>query len=325
MLAIVDHAPGQPGMMLAPISPARSRVGPTVPRPAEGRIGPGEPLVNGLKRLLRAEIDGARSELANLTPNGAARTIHLVRRRLKRARTIARLLRPTLGAPARALGTILRDAGRALAGPRDALVLAETARETARRLQGQEGIALLDRIAEEEAHRAAVDARHAVNVATARKLLAEAKRRLPALGTGTGGPVPVIDRVAGAYCRARKGWRHAARSADIEALHDWRRRVQARLHVVRLFADQWPEPGRRRERRLDRLSEILGRDHDLAMLAARLPETGAATATIRSAIERRHVRLVAKAFALAGSLFEEKPRVIRRAWRVALAERRPLI
>jgi hypothetical protein len=116
------------------------------------------------------------------------------------------------------------------------------------------------------------------------------------------------------YGRARRAFRAATDEPSTEALHEWRKRVKDRLHAARLFAERWPERRARDEPRLDRLGDLLGRDHDYAVLAERLPERSGPARRLACRLERKRATLRRRAFKLGARLFGEKPKRVRRAW-----------
>lgn len=278
-------------------------------------LAPREPAARGLLRLLAQEVSAARDEVAAVTPASAAMRVHRARKRLKKARTIVRLLRPVLGGHAALLASAVRRAAHALAGSRDATVLADTADAMARRLDDGDERAVLVDLAAHVRTTARHDAHPNADLANARAALAAAAGRLKRLRVSAEGEMIVRERVAATYRKARKLWRVAEDRPEVEVLHDWRKRVKDRLHVVRLFSRRWPEPIGRREAKLDRLGEILGHDHDLALLDEALPR-GAVADRVRGHIATRRRRLAEKAFQLAGEVFAEKPNAVAAAWDV---------
>ncbi|WP_166443632.1 CHAD domain-containing protein [Rhabdaerophilum calidifontis] len=312
----------------APANAARPRGrtrSPPKPKPAKALLRAPPPalrrhedIARGLVRLLKTEIAAARALLAAQAAQSTPLVIHAARRRLKRARAIVRLLRPVPEADAPALAAMLRDASKALAGARDASVLAETAETLARRIARPAEEALLASIADHARMEAARLGQAGPGPGRAARRLRAAERHVGARLAVPGRPAPpsalILPRLATIYRRARKGWRRAQAAPDAETLHEWRRRVQDRLHLARIFARRWPERKPPRESRLDRLSEVLGRDHDLAVLAARIPADHAAAPAIQAAIADRHRQLARKALKLGGTLFGGKSGPRRRAW-----------
>jgi CHAD domain-containing protein len=280
---------------------------------AEARLDPAEPALAGLLRVLGVEIAAARADLARLGRRASPELVHQVRKRLKKARSILRVVKPTLGAEAAPLGSFLREAAHRLAGQRDATVLASTAKTLARKLGKGRGRRILREIAEAADRRDDAGA-DATQVGHAAAALAEAAARLATVEVRD--EAVFAARLARVYGKARAGFRAARKSPDAETLHEWRKRVKDRLHMARLFDGRWPEPAKPRPKKLDRLGEWLGDDHDLAMLADALPAKGAKK--LRRAIGARRKRLAEKSFDLATELFATRPAKVRDAWRAGL-------
>src|SRR5690606_38620697 len=90
------------------------------------RIGGDEAIGGALIRLLADDVAKAREGLAGEGP--ADIRIHRARQRLKRARSLLRVLRPALGRPAERLKDGLAGSARMLSGARDADAAAASAR-----------------------------------------------------------------------------------------------------------------------------------------------------------------------------------------------------
>ena len=120
------------------------------------RIGRHEKIGKALRRLLIEDIAGARSCLAGDAP--AEVRVHRARQRLKRARSLLRVLAPSIGPGAREQKRAIAAAARLLAGARDADAAASSARGLRAIVTDGDGAGLdrvvvaLDREAE-EAHR----------------------------------------------------------------------------------------------------------------------------------------------------------------------------
>lgn len=252
-------------------------------------LRPGEPFAEGLQRVMLGQLDAAIELLedyhgAAARAEGTEHTGHETRKTLKRLRALLALLRDELGGKRYAReNAALRDCARRLAGARDAEVMVGT-------LEG-----LIERHPERLAHSPAVRALRA-------HLLAE---RDAATASGIGDPhlraavagelravrarverwelrprgfkllAPGLERL---YRQGRRGLRTARRGGSVEALHTWRKRVKDLRYVAETL-DRGGKSGtggagaggasqqiRRVARRTDRLGEVLGEEHDLALL-----------------------------------------------------------
>lgn len=267
----------------------------------------GETLAEGLKRVLIGEIVTAREALADpAIPREEA--IHRVRRRLKRARSIFYVVEEVPGANREARAIQARDTARLLAGVREADVAAVEARRILARTEGRDVAAaglLVERLETEraEAHRrlpplekvaerlraSEADARSLPDRFEAGRLLAEA--------------------LLGCYRRGRRDWRELGDGFTVETLHDWRKRVKQRRHLSALVPVETSVTSRSIQHDLEDLGEILGEEHDLAILQDRLEtddrllRVREGRAAIVDLVARRRRKLTKKALELGEELY----------------------
>ncbi len=297
-------------------------------RKVHAALRKGEPLAEGLRRVILEQLQLA-VELLEAYPGGAGEeTVHEIRKALKRVRALTRVLRNELGAKRYAReNDAVRDSARRLAGARDAEVILIT-------LDG-----LLERNPGRLAHSGAVRALRAQLMAE-REAAAERGIRDPQLRAAVAGDLravtarverwklrerrrklltPGLDRV---YRRGRQGLRTARRGGSARELHIWRKHVKD----LRYAAETLDRRGksfahaRRVAREADRLGEILGEDHDLALLHRAVRERRALFAGERKtrkrllkAIARRRKRLHRRALREGERLYRRKPkRFVRR-------------
>jgi CHAD domain-containing protein len=80
---------------------------------------------------------------------------------------------------------------------------------------------------------------------------------------------PGLERV---YRRGRRAMQNATASPTDTLLHNWRKRAKYLRHQIEALNVLDPAPLSRREGRLETLTDLLGDDHDLAVLTYRLTE-----------------------------------------------------
>ena len=91
------------------------------------RLESGEPFAEGVARIARGRIDHALDELSGNTESSPEDAVHGARKDLKKLRSLLRLVRDDLGGKVyRREMAVFRDAGRELAGVRDADVMLAT-------------------------------------------------------------------------------------------------------------------------------------------------------------------------------------------------------
>jgi CHAD domain-containing protein len=284
---------------------------------------PNAPVQKDLRRIALAQINGA---LGKIDDHGLASdvVVHEVRKSCKKLRALVRLVRPCF-AEYRVENAAFRDAAAILSPLRDATVLIETYDRlmaafdaeieraafapVRRRLTVRQKT--LDR-SDSSADRKLGDVRDLLLAARARvtqwKLSAD---DFPALRDGLGKT----------YKSARKRMKDAGRSTDTEALHDWRKYVKYHAYHARLIEPVWPANMQAHRQTADRLNDLLGEHHDLAVLDNLLrhapDEFGRAVdlAALRSLVNKRQARLADQSFALGARLFAEPADQLARRWR----------
>jgi len=246
------------------------------------RLGlePRESLADALPRMALGQLDLAIELLSSRVAATDAKTVHETRKALKRLRAMLRVLEHELGKRAYAReNRALRDIAQRLSSARDAQVMLTTLdrliarqprklgrRRSVRQLRGR----LL-------AERTQMQQLTLNDPATRTALLAELHACRARIATwelrqhnGIQLVEPDLKRL---YQQGRKRYRKVlrGRGEQITAMHQWRKRVKDLRYAAEILqhrhAPQSLEP---LVRRADALSELLGEDHDLAVLSERL-------------------------------------------------------
>lgn len=267
----------------------------------------GESLHHAIKRMAHAELDDARAALRE--PSG----VHEARTALKKARALIRLVAPEVGGPAHVAYDELRALGRKLSLVRDAEVLLATfervRRATARPRDPE--LAAARQALEALLRKRETGLRAADRRAAAAKLArtrdevarwAPASDRWPALRRG------LVD----GYRRSRRRMRAAYAEETSAAFHAWRRAVKSHRYQIQALEPLWPAELGAQRRGLEKLGDLLGEEHDLAVLADALREERTCFADgdtcnhFMATVERRQRELRALARPLGERLFAEK-------------------
>jgi CHAD domain-containing protein len=300
--------------------------------PRRPALLPREPIAEGLRRVVLEQLDLAIELLETYPSERMAQpvassqpgdTVHEIRKALKRLRALLRLLRDELGAKRHAReSTALRDCGRRLAGARDAEVMLGTLDSLIARDQSHlaRSAAVLGLRAQLLAERNAAAA-HAIGDARVRGEVLEELRAVRARAQRWElrhrGFKLVAPGLEGIYRRGRVRMRTARRRHSAEALHVWRKRVKELRYVTETLdrGGKRYKPVRRVARRADRLGEMLGEEHDLALLEARVRERSRQFAGERKArkrllklIARRRTQLRKRALREGERLYRRPPR-----------------
>jgi CHAD domain-containing protein len=241
---------------------------PEIERTAVGkarfRVMEGEPLAAAMKRILIGEILEAHRVLEDRTV-GRDEAVHGARRHMKWMRSIWYVLDTVPGANRDARRAQIRDTARLLAGARDADVMAAEARRLLARADGRAHTASLRLVERLEAEARAAHA-EAPPIATVLSRLRAAEADARSLPTRFEAGRLLADGLVASYRRGRRDWRAIDDGASTEALHDWRKRVKRRRHLSALVPVANPATTRAIQADLDDLGEILGEEHDLALL-----------------------------------------------------------
>lgn len=261
-----------------------------------------------LRRIATEQLDGALAALGTADED-LERSVHGVRTATKRMRALLRLLRAAFPGYAQANAALRTLAGR-LAEVREAQVLLTTFDDIAD--GGGKAIAALRAEFEAEEQAAAQRVRGAVLEETRAGLVAlrdaSSGWRLERSGFGA------LRKGLGRTCRKAVKLMGEAEGGDIETFHEWRKHIKDHGFQVRLLSDIDPSLGARGEM-LGRLGTLLGEQHDLCALEARLQ--GRREKPLRrlekTATERRHV-LEKEALKLGAVLFEEPCKSRLRRW-----------
>ncbi|MCE2448748.1 MAG: CHAD domain-containing protein [Candidatus Latescibacteria bacterium] len=289
----------------------------------EYRLKQGERVPAGVRRMAAGQLDKALVHLG-CQDGERDKHIHEARKATKRLRALVRLVRGDLGDEVYALeNQCYQGAGQRLSGLRDATVLVETldrlveslGKDVPKSRFAQVRSWLVER--RDRAYGQVDSIDRAVQEVIAE--LAPARERLEHWNLqrqGWGGIRVGVQRI---YARGRRDF--AAAYA-----HDWRKQVKYLWYHTQILENIWPSVMQAWAEELDQLGELLGQDHDLAVLRttvlAEFPRAGV-TATLL-ALERRigevRARKQSEARLLGERIYLERPseftRRLRGYWRV---------
>ena len=233
----------------------------------------GESAQEGVRRIAHEQLGSAIANLSKASPH-QDKPIHEARKSLKRLRALVRLVRGELGDQVyRRHNECMRDAARELAGLRDAAALREALDELLAWLGKRAPPSRFKPIA------AWLASRHANHFEGGAEQLGQ-------LTASVGRRLQTLDAEVDEWPRRHDGWQ--ALSAGLrrvfvrgreeyagvlwrptdEALHGWRKRVKYLRYHHQLLQPVWPEVMDTAIQQTDELGELLGMDHDLAVLTA---------------------------------------------------------
>jgi CHAD domain-containing protein len=275
------------------------------------RLDLGVPVPQAVRAAAAEQLADAVHQLT--AEKDPVRAVHEARKDLKKVRSLLRLSRcGMLGGERREVNARLRDIAAQMAGARDADVMVATAGRLHERFAGQlpaTDFALVQqRFAE---HASAAEVPDGVVDALRDELAAVERWNLVGVGRRE-----LIMGAALAYARGRDEFRAVRREPEVEALHEWRKRVKDLWYHAKLLEAAWPPMLAAYGEEAHALSDLLGDDHDLGILAERIaaeewPGTVDAEA-LEGLCHQLREELQEQAFELGRRLYAEKPKAFAR-------------
>jgi CHAD domain-containing protein len=234
-------------------------------------IAPKHSGTGALRRVARHYVRKAAEELA--TAPMSDDVVHGARKDLKKSRAALRLLRDALG---RSLyqreNALLRAAAHTLNAARDAKVLVQTLESLCKahaRLQELPIVKQLSReLREQEAHLQQLSTEPS-QLAPARQALGQVCDHFEDWSVGRHGWSVLGPGIRRIYRNGRRAVPAAKPHRSDTALHEWRKQVKYLRYALRMLSPMDHQELSALEHQAERLSDCLGRSHDLAVLAAR--------------------------------------------------------
>lgn len=287
------------------------------------RLKPDKTVQKNIRRIAREQIDKALGEI-NDPELDRHEAIHQVRKRCKKLRGLLRLVRPELGKVYQRENARFRNIARNLAGMRDEQSMVEALERLLSTLEDNERGFYDPVLSALRTKRNAVAASTrqdpASLLADARQALEKARKitdswRLSASGFKA---VHGFDKT---YKRGRMALSNAYQTKATDDFHEWRKRVKYHSHHLQLLGPLWPRVNRAWQNESRTLADILGNDHDLALLDALLESDSGQLAEnqTRQSLqiiirkEQRHLRK--QAWKIGQRLYAESPGAFRKRWK----------
>jgi CHAD domain-containing protein len=274
------------------------------------RLKKREAVPEGIARIAYGRIDHALDELQGKSESSAEEAVHEARKDMKKLRALLRLVRGEIGDKTfRRESACFRDAGRELAGVRDADVMLATLADLEERygdeLPAEAAGGLRTALEAHKIRTTGGTRRQAAKPAIA--ILREARGRVDDWPLEHDGFEAVEDGLRRIYRQGRRAWRTAAEEPSTENLHEWRKRVKDHWYHVSILERAWPPVMEALADETHELSDRLGDDHDLAVLLAWSDEHAPA-AELEGLVARRRRELQDDAFAYGSRLYADKPK-----------------
>jgi CHAD domain-containing protein len=286
------------------------------------RLRDGERVPDGVRRIARGQLDMSIERLNGDTDENLGTAVHETRKSLKRLRATVRLARDELGDEVyRRDNVAFRDAGRRLGGARDSQVLLETLDALTDRYPDAAPPERFARFKRTLAGQHGATQRRLHEGAAVVEVLGELRRAWARVGDwrlereGLDALAPGFKRI---YRRGRRAYRTARQEPSTENLHELRKRAKHLWYAAQIVRAAAPKKMKRVARRAHELSNLIGEDHDLALLAERADErrdrfaNETAADELAALVERRRAELQREAMVLGRRVFRKKPRKVAR-------------
>jgi CHAD domain-containing protein len=277
-------------------------------------LRPKENIAKGITRSIQSQIKRSLSDLDDLNAEGS---VHELRKRFKRIRALLRLVRSQIGDKAfRKLDACVRESGRKVADFRDADVLLSTLDG----LRDANGIRVRSDTAE-RLHEQLVARRNAAlahvlgdeqTVDDIKKTLKAVRRDVERWKIGSGWE-SIARGMMGTYAAAQECVADALVDPSIENLHAWRKEAKSVWYQLQFLCALRPRVITPLEQRLHALGDLLGDDHDLAVLTQTIAEHAGGwkiaddALPLAAAVRKKRIELQERAFVSGRNLFKQSP------------------
>lgn len=269
-----------------------------------------EPIEKAFRRIAREQVEASLAQLTALDVGPS--NVHECRKALKRLRALVRLAADGLGSGKALRRTkSLGEIAKLLSARRDQTVMLETIDKLAKESPDTtETLAPLKAsVAAQSGDQA--ETLDADTAARARLLLLQEAKKFARVKFSKRGFAALAGGLDASYRQGRKAAKYAYEEPTNENFHDLRKAVQWHWRQMSLLSKAWPDEFAVRVNAARELSQLLGDDHDLAMLS----EAASRSATMSDeqkdaavAVCRHHQQnLRATAEYRAKRLFAEKP------------------
>lgn len=281
------------------------------------RILNGESTEDAIRTIAHEQLENAIQEINNPSLDQHA-TVHQIRKRFKKIRGLVRLVRPEFGKAYRQENDAYRDAARPFSGIRDAVARIETYDALMDHYQEEVDRSSFASVRRNLTYQRKAMASSEVNVVQLLEeciqALQRGQARVESWELGADEYQSVQGGLRKTYARARDAMQGAYDKTSSEKFHQWRKRAKYHAYHVRLLRELWPSVMKARRDEANRLSDLLGDEHDLSVFRKRImksPDEFGTPKTIQALLgllAQRQVELRLEARLLGERLFAEKPK-----------------
>lgn len=280
------------------------------------RLNKSEPVNAGVARIIREQIEAILNE-QDQTDLPAARKVHNARKSCKMIRGALRLVRGRFDEFERE-NKVFRDAARLLAGSRQSTALGESFEKLRDWIRQEKFGVNLDRLRiidhVLQSHAAADSMQSDVPEAFI-TMMRDARQRSEEWKIRGRSFAAIQDGLKQTYKEGQTAMKLAMKETTVENLHEWRKVEKYHWYHVRILEPIWKPMLKARIKQLENLSDLLGEDHDLAMLRLELEkhQTGtgsdlnAAIGEVMPLIDKRQADFRRRAFRSGQRVYAESP------------------
>ncbi len=288
-----------------------------------------ETIAQGTKRIAVEQINGALAEIDD-PELPQDETVHQVRKRCKKIRALLKLVRhctPDFDRTYQFENGWFKDAAKLLATIRDTDVVIETFDElvadaderTTEQITPLRSFLVPQSVPSVETER---NSKNEQKIRDFRKKMELAKKRVSHWNIPDGSDFALIGSgFKKTYKRGRKALAAAEERSDPETWHEWRKRVKNHWYHLRLLEQTWQPPLKKIEKETYHLSDVLGDDHDLAVLKETLfraaertqapsPVNPDTLPALERLVDEHRAALQREAIPLGRKLYTERPKEI---------------
>jgi len=277
-----------------------------------------ETLPDGLHRIAKKEMEKVCECMDGSSKGSRDEMVHEARKGLKKLRALLRLVHPGIGGKLyRRENIAFRDISRPLTEVRDAKILVETLDRTARDRGARSGrLPFAKTRAELLRHQREIREEVLGKKDAFKGVDSAMKEALDRLGEWTDvrdAWSSVGKGVRQVYRRGRQARTEVIKACTVDHLHEWRKQTKYLRYQLEILRPLRPTVLRPLAGRVDRLGELLGDDHDLAMLRREVagdPERFGGPQAIEPLLKRidqRRKRLERQAMRLGDAIFNRAP------------------
>lgn len=248
------------------------------------------PVADEVRRIADALLADAVRRASE--PDDLDDAIHEVRKRGKEARGLLRIVRGVAEDLHQRENAAIRDAARWLSDLRDATAAIETFDVLATSFDDAAVPEMVTVRSALERRRARIHTEQdaARQLARSAGALEQVRARIPGWTLDGEGFDALEGGLVRTYGRARRRLADAAVDRSSEVWHEWRKRTKYHRYHLSLLAGIWPAELATRRDEVHRLTDLLGEDHDLAVLRA--DALGDLTAHVETATLQRFLVLL---------------------------------